>query len=150
MKTKILFISFLFITLFSCNQKRPEPNFYKNLYTGEILDKSEYDKFLKKLIFNYIDTTKGKEYVDSIAKTGNIEIAMHFDINSMIFANDSIIQPFNYDVRIGNEYIVRANSYEKISMKVPLHKFRTVNGDSIQIGGERDKPVLLNLWFAEC
>ena len=151
MKTKILFISILsvlFITLSTCRQKnrRPDPDFYKNLYTEEIFNKSEFEKFTKNILFNYIDTTKGKDYLNSISD--KVHLSLHF--YSLLYENDSIIQPFKYDIRIGKEYIVRENPFEKIGTEVPLNMFKTIKGDSIQIGGEREKPILINLWFIEC
>ena len=35
-------------------------------------------------------------------------------------------------------------------MKISPKFFRTINEDSIQIGGEQSKPMLINLWFVNC
>ena len=41
------FFSIIIIIVFtlSCNNERQEPNFYRNLHTGKILNKSEFEKF---------------------------------------------------------------------------------------------------------
>jgi len=161
METKIFLFFILFFTLFGCKKtkpERPEPDFYKNLYTEEILEEHEYAEFYQSLYLNFIDTTyihtllvskdtvKAQTYVDSIMSKINV----HFHFYSQINSGDSIIQPFKYDIRVGNEYIVRANSYEKIGLEIQPQHFSTVDGESIQIGGKRDKPILINLWFVEC
>jgi thiol-disulfide isomerase/thioredoxin len=134
---KIVIFLTLCIVIVGCKHKRPDPNFYKNLYTNEVLSKSEFDKFSNNLHLKYRDTIRGK-----------LLINMNFD--ELVFSKDSIIQPFNYDVRLGKEYIVRANSYEKIGMKILPQKFQTSSGESIYIGGKQKKPMLVNLWFIRC
>ena len=141
MKAKITAL-LLLILIFGCCQgnKRPDANYYKNLFTEEVLDKTSFEEFYKDLL--------RKDYSDSNSKKESAHIHMHF--HGLLFSGDSIIRPFNYDIRIGNEYIVRANSYEKIGMNIPPEKFQTVNGETIQIGGKQSKPILINLWFVEC
>jgi len=136
MKTVAFLIS---IVLFiSCNKsKKIEPNFYRNLYTNEILSKSAFDTLSRSII---------KENFDSRPKSFQI----NYHLYSVEISKDSIIQPFKYDLRIGTEYLVRANKYEKIGMKVSTKILRTINGDSIQIGGVQSKPMLINLWFVNC
>lgn len=51
--------------IISCNNERPEPNFYKNLYTGEILNKTQFKEF------RYTLYLKNK---DSIEKTGTLNL----------------------------------------------------------------------------
>ncbi|WP_232764045.1 TlpA family protein disulfide reductase [Salegentibacter salinarum] len=68
----------------------------------------------------------------------------------MIESDDSVIQPFKYDLRVGKEYLMRSNSYDKIGMKIPAQKFELVGGDEIIIGGKANKPTLINLWFTSC
>jgi thiol-disulfide isomerase/thioredoxin len=148
MKTKTIIVLTLIVLLFGCNlkSKRPEPNYYKNLFTGNVLSKTEFEKFNKNLHLNYLDTTKGKTNIEKQLK--NLNVNMHF--YALIISKDSIIQPFKYDIRINNEYVVRADSFKKIGMKILPQKFQTINGDSIQIGGKQEKPILVNLWFIEC
>lgn len=124
---------------FGCSRKNksPEPNYYKNLMTNEIFNKTEFDSFRVSLYQIIPDSLKGKELV-----------TLHFE--HLETTNDSIIQPFKYDIRVGEEYLVRANSFEKIGMKVTPKKLLTIHGDSIQIGGEQSKPILINLWFTNC
>lgn len=123
----------------ACNRKRPKVNFYENLYTGEIIDASNFNTFAEKLITAYSDSTDGKAKV-------------HFHIYYIRTSGDSVIAPFKYDVRIGKEYIVRSNDEvkQKINMKVESQTFTTIKGDEITIGGEQDKPMMINLWFIEC
>jgi thiol-disulfide isomerase/thioredoxin len=140
MNTKILHLfSLIFIIICGCTQKseKPEPNYFMNLNTGEIFEPTEYSEFRNNLHLSNIDSTKGKTH-----------ITWHY--SEVITSNDSIIQPFKYTIRIGNEYIVRAHNYEKIGMKISPQKFITIDGDSIQIGGEQQKPILINLWFIGC
>lgn len=123
----------------SCKQKtkRIEPDFYKNLYTNEIINKSEYNDLFSKLYKEYNDSTKGSPYIA-------------FQYENLIETKDSIIQLFTYDVRVGKEYKVRAHTYEKIGMSIPSRIFKTIDGDSIQIGGNQTKPIVINLWFIGC
>lgn len=139
MKTKISSLLILFITIFGCKQKSQtiEANFYKDSWTGVVYNKVEFEEYLKTLYIKHVDTTRGK-----------INIGIHN--SKLVFSGDSIIQPFKYDIRLGNEYIIRANSYEKIGMKIPSQKFLTITGDSINIGGKQKKPILINLWFIGC
>ena len=130
----------LSITIFSCfgqNNKRPEPNFYKNLYTQEILNKEQFLEFRNTLYAKYHDSINGMP-----------NITLRF--MKLEISNDSIIQPFNYDIRVGKEYIIRANKYDKIGISLPTRLFQTIYGDSIQIGGIQSKPTLINLWFVHC
>lgn len=117
--------------------KRPEPNFYKNLYTLEFLDKTEYREFINTLLTEYNDSINGKA-----------NIAIHF--KKRLVSNDTVIQPFDYDIIVGNEYKIRAQTPEKIGISISPRKFQTISGDSIQIGGKQSKPTLINLWFIHC
>lgn len=144
MKTRSLILLIPLILLFGCKQRRPEPNFYKNLFTEDILTKSEFKEFHNNLRGSILDTIK---------KTGDEDSTMlhiQFYFHKLMIANDSIIQPFDYDIRSGKEYIVRAHSYEKIGKTIPSHIFQTIDGDSVQIGGIQEKPTLINLWFTSC
>ncbi|MDP3559496.1 MAG: TlpA disulfide reductase family protein, partial [Legionellaceae bacterium] len=137
MKAVTLLISIVLFISCTNNRKRPEPNFYRNLYTNETLNKAEFDTLSRSII---------KENVDSITQTPII----NYHFYSIEISNDSIIQPFKYDLRIGTEYLVRADKYEKIGMKISPKILLTINDDSIQIGGEQSKPMLINLWFVNC
>jgi thiol-disulfide isomerase/thioredoxin len=137
---KVIQIILLSITTFSClgqNAKRPEPNFYKNLLTQEILDKKQFSEFRDSLYTKYQDSINGMP-----------NITLRF--MKLEISNDSIIQPFNYDVRVGNKYIFRADKYDKIGMSITPRLFQTIYGDSVQIGGVQSKPTLINLWFVHC
>jgi|TARA_B110000240_G_scaffold192574_1_gene236960 thiol-disulfide isomerase/thioredoxin len=120
----------------SCNDKRPEPNFYKNLYTGEILNKAEFLEFGNSL---YSKNTNSNEKPHIIWNFYKLEKS-----------SDSIIQNFKYDLRIGDKYIIRSKDYKKIGMKIPQQYFTSINGEKIIIGGKKDKPTLINLWFINC
>ena len=114
-----------------------EADFYKNLYTGEILDKADFEKYCSSLSSNYTDPAGG-------------ETNVNFIFYGLTSSGDSVIQSFKYDIRIGTEYIVRAESYEKIGMDISPQRFRTIDGDSIQIGGKQARPILINLWYLQC
>lgn len=139
MKKTIQILIIFGIIFMSCNQKkqRPEPGFYKNLYTHEILNKSEYNDLFGKLYKEYYDSIKGAPYIT-------------FQFESLIETKDSIIQPFKYDVRVGKEYKLRSRTYEKKGMSISSRIFKTIDGDSIQIGGNQTKPTVINLWFIGC
>ena len=92
MKSKTLILIVSLLSFLACKSQRPEPNFYENLYTGEVLNKSDYNKFVQNLHSENIDTLKGATSINLI-------------FYSLITSNDSIIQPFKYDIRIGDEYI---------------------------------------------
>jgi thiol-disulfide isomerase/thioredoxin len=142
MKKKIFFyLSIFFIcSVFffaSCGRKRPTPNFYENLYTGEVLTTTEFDSFRNELSLHYSDSLKEP-------------INLHFMFYSQRILGDSIIQPFKYSIKVGTKYIIRERAYEKIDMEVLPKSFLAINGDSIIIGGEQEKPTLINLWFVGC
>jgi thiol-disulfide isomerase/thioredoxin len=134
MKRVILIITFAFII--SCNNERPEPNFYKNLYTGEVLNKTEFEKFQVSFYLNY---------KDSIEKP-----RINWQFYKLEKFSDSIIQNFKYDMRIRDKYIIRSQEYKKIGMKIPKQNFKSIDGKEIIIGGNQDKPTLINLWFIQC
>lgn len=142
MKFNFQILVFLLISLVGCRQKtqekeRVEPNYYKNLYTQEIFSRTEIQEFVDSLLKNYRDSIQGASHI-------------HFWYDKIIQANDSIIQSFKYDIRVGIDYKIRAKDYNKIGMNIPVKKLRTIDGDSIQIGGKQDKPMVLNLWFIGC
>ena len=156
MKTKFIYLSIAIISILGCSQKSKwlKPNFYKNLYTEKILDTLEFKKFQNDLVVSFLDTvymrsldsTAMKKYVDSTLS----KVFINYNFYGQIVNNDTVIQPFNYDIRIGDEYVVRANSYDKIGMEIPAKILQTTDGDSIQIGGKQEKPILINLWFIGC
>jgi thiol-disulfide isomerase/thioredoxin len=133
---KRLFLILILALTISCNNERPEPNFYKNLYTGEILNKTEFEKFQTSFILNYRDSIEKPKIIWKFYKLEK--------------SSDSIIQNFKYDMRIGDKYIVRAQEYKKIGMKIPKQNFKSIDGKEIIIGGNQDKPILINLWFIQC
>ena len=133
---KHFFLIIILVLTISCNNERPEPNFYKNLYTGEILNKTEFEEFRNSLSL---------KNTDSIEKTNLI-----FEFYKLEKSSDSIIQNFKYSLRIGDKYIIRAKEYEKIGMKIPLQNFTSIYGEKIIIGGKQEKPTLINLWFIHC
>jgi len=137
MKTRILFFSILVIVLCGCNSKRPEPDYYKNLFTNKIFTKLEFNDQMDSIRLKYIHSTKK-------------EVNMNIHFYELIYSKDSIIRPFRYDIRIGSEYVVRAESFEKIGMKITPRTFLTNDGDSIRIGGKQAKPTVINLWFVQC
>jgi thiol-disulfide isomerase/thioredoxin len=142
MKKKLFFHLSIFLVcsvfLFAgCGRKRPTPNFYENLYTGEVLTSSEFVNLGNKLTLHYSDSLKER-------------INLHLHFYSQRISGDSIIQPFKYSIKVGTKYIIRTNTYEKIDMEILPKSFLTLSGDSIIIGGEQEKPTLINLWFIEC
>tara|TARA_R110002020_G_scaffold100408_6_gene237388 strand:- start:368 stop:1090 length:723 start_codon:yes stop_codon:yes gene_type:complete len=140
-KLKYITINFLVLLLpfliSNCSNRRPEADYYKNLFTGDILDKSEFKEFRDSLASLEFDSLEGSKMIK-------------FHFRSLNSSNDSIIQDFNYSIRVGMEYIVREDTYVKQGMTVPTRTFQTLNGDSIRIGGEQAKPMLINLWFVGC
>ncbi|WP_157823451.1 TlpA family protein disulfide reductase [Olleya sp. 1-3] len=148
-KIKLLFaLTFL---IFSCSEK--EPNFYKNLYTNEIYTTLEYDKFIGDLYLKVSDSiieitnpSDIKQTRDSLLK----EIRVTSKLKKIIKSGDSIIRPFEYDLRIGNEYLIRSDNFEKIGLEITEKKHKTLEGEEIVIGGKQDKPTLVNLWFIGC
>ncbi|MFY7732250.1 MAG: TlpA family protein disulfide reductase [Bacteroidia bacterium] len=100
------------------------------------MNKNEFEKFRNSLYLKNIDSTK--------------KISLNFVFSKLEKSSDSIIQNFKYDLRIGDKYIVRANEYKKISMKISQQNFTSINGEKIIIGGKKEKPTLINLWFIHC
>lgn len=118
-------------------KKRPEPDYYKNLYTGEILSRSRFERFQDSIRQRYVDSLKRDLFT-----------RIHFyELQS---SNDSTILPFKYDIRVDHEYVVRANSYIKVGTKILPQQFTTTDGDRVQIGGLQAKPTMVNLWFVGC
>lgn len=111
--------------------------YYKNLNTNKIIKDADMRGFVDSLT---------KEYSDSILGSGNVTI----QINKTIEKKDSVIRFFTYDIRVGLQYPIRSREYPKIGMTIPATKFETINGDSIQIGGIQEKPMVINLWFLRC
>lgn len=150
MKTGILILLFSLTLILSCTksksgfiEKAYSADYYKNLFTGEILDKNEFQKFR--------DSLMQMSYNLSRADSLNEEVAYNFTTHFHDFiSGDSTIQEFNYSIRIGNEYIVRSGSLEKIGLSIPPKTFLTLDGENVQIGGEQSKPTLINLWFVGC
>jgi thiol-disulfide isomerase/thioredoxin len=125
---------------FACQNKRPDVNFYKNLYSGEYLNRSEFEDFKKKLAIEYFDSTAKKRQII-------------FRYEKIVTSSDSTIRPFKYDIIIGNVYVVNSSNariFEYIDKEFPVRTFLSLKGDSIQIGGHQNKPTLINLWFTSC
>ncbi len=89
------FLILILIFLISCNTEKPEANFYKNLYTGEILTKKEFEEFTASIY---------SSHKDSIEKTN-----VNFMFYKLEKISDSIIQKFKYNLRVGDKYLVRIN-----------------------------------------
>ena len=152
---KIHFLIILVIGMISCKQNNrsknfvadkdvvkhqatmPEPDFYKNLYTLELLNTSELKSFRDSLIQSYPDSVQHK-----------LKFLLMF--HRMVDSSSYKIRPFSYDLRIGTNYIKRYFSYDKIGMNISPREFRTIEGELIQIGGEQSKPTMINLWFTRC
>ena len=129
--------SILILTLsISCKNERPQPNYYRNLFTGETLKKSEFQEFQTSFYLNYKDSIEKPKIIWNFSKLEK--------------SADSIIQNFKYDMRIGDKYIIRAKDYKKIGMKIPEQNFKSIDGVKIKIGGKQNKPTLINLWFIQC
>ncbi|NRR93562.1 TlpA family protein disulfide reductase [Winogradskyella undariae] len=133
---KRLFTILILTLLISCNNERPEPNYYRNQFTGELLNKAEFQEFQTSFYLNYKDSIEKPKIIWKFFKLDK--------------SADSIIQNFKYDMRIGDKYIVRAQDYKKIGMKIPVQNFKSIDGEEITIGGKQDKPTLINLWFIQC
>jgi thiol-disulfide isomerase/thioredoxin len=119
-------------------QERHTPNYYENLFTGEILSKTEFEDFKNNLRLQYADSLKGqKYYYKNLFSDGRI-------------SGDSIIQYFKYSIKIGTKYIIRRLDAKKIDMNTVPQTLLTINDESVTIGGVQDKPTLINLWFVEC
>ena len=129
------FLLLLFIS--SCSNNRIEADYYKNLFTGEVYDKARFMQFRDSLYTLKFDSLKEKP-----------EVTIHFSDFSN--KNYSTILSFQYSIRVGMEYIIRQKNFDKIGMDIPLKTFVSIDGDSLQIGGEQSKPTLINLWFVGC
>ncbi|MBL7835116.1 MAG: TlpA family protein disulfide reductase [Cyclobacteriaceae bacterium] len=117
-------------------------DYYENLYTGQIMTKHEYKKFNDSL--DMLSATF-KEH-DSLKR----EMVYQTILSGLGKRNDSTILSFKYTIRVGSEYLVRENSYEKIGTQIPVKSFTTVTGEKIKLGGKQEKPTVINLWFVSC
>ncbi|GHT49667.1 hypothetical protein AGMMS49982_03550 [Bacteroidia bacterium] len=133
-KNKLVLIVLCGFVLAGCRHKQPD--FYENLYTGEILSQAEFRNFAEKLKVHYSDSL-------------NAKVDIHFK-NHIRKSGDSVIASFKYDVKLGTKYIIRAETSEKLDMIVSPQKLVTISGDSIMIGGQQEKPMMVNLWFIGC
>lgn len=136
-------ILLLVALLFGCKSQRdrtpsPEPNYFLNLYTQEVLSKDAYNAFIDSLDVAYADTVEGHF------------ITIHTKPIITDESGDSVIMPFIYDVRVGTEYKIRSKEYPRIGTNIAEKRLKTVTGDSVQIGGKQSKPTLINLWFIGC
>lgn len=151
---KINLLFALFFLIFSCNET--EPNFYKNLNNNKIYTASEYEKFSEDLYLKVSDSiiksqkltnqSKIKKTRDSLFK----EIRVITKLEKMTKSGDSLIRPFKFDLRIGKEYLIRSDNFEKIGLKIAERKYKDIKGNNIIIGGKQCKPTLINLWFIGC
>ncbi len=144
MKNLIRSPSFLWIAsmlcLFSSCQPKsgiPPADLYRNEYTGQLLTEMEFNKFWGSIRIDSLDSLGRKK-----------EITLNFKMR--VNQNDTVIQPFSYDIRVGREYLVSSKSKEKIGLHIAPQKFRLISGDSVHIGGSMLRPALINLWFVEC
>lgn len=135
MKKVVLLMVFIFSI--SCKNKRPEPNFFKNLYTGEIIGKSEMRNYIKNKIL-----PKDK---DSLQK---MDFRMVY--YKLEQKQDSVILNFKYNLRYEDKYLIRENEYNKIGMQISATHLTSIEGKSVVIGGKQDKPTVINLWFIGC
>ncbi|WP_339625589.1 hypothetical protein [uncultured Winogradskyella sp.] len=53
---KTLYILLVLAFTVSCSNERSEPNFYKNGYTGEILNKSDFEDYRLSIYTKYLDS----------------------------------------------------------------------------------------------
>ena len=134
MKKLLLFL--LVILIIGCKERSQEPNYYKNLYTGEILNKPQFEEFIVSLHLKHRDSIQ--------------EPYINFFYFKLERSADSIIRKFKYDVRVGTRYVVRSREYQKVGEKVLKQVFKTIGGERISIGGKQEKPTLINLWFVNC
>lgn len=142
MKRSLFIFPVLFIFLYGCKKV---PDYYKNLYTGQLYTKEEMVSFSPVELAEYINN-RYSEMPDTLKESFTIRLLMQ----EIERCGDTVIQPFKYDLMIDNEYIVRARNYEKIGMKPEIKYFPTVSGDTVRIGGEQPMPILINLWFVNC
>jgi len=138
---------FIIVLLFSaCKKEEETPPHYEDLNTGKVYSSEEIRNFIPKELLDMSSQFNTEDYLDSIKD----RIQIRFHLKEKKQKGDSLIQSFDYDLMLDNEYIVRSKKYDKIGMSVPARTFTTINGNEIQIGGEQAKPTLLNLWFIRC
>ncbi len=138
MNIKLLSLVFLVLVVgLSEKIEAQEPDLYKNMYTHELLSKTEYTNLVGSLLMDYPDSIRH-------------DLHLGIKFQSLIDSNGFKIRPFKYEIRIGTEYTVRALKYEKIGMELNTRNFLTIDGDSVAIGGKQTKPTLINLWFIGC
>lgn len=137
MKTRVVLIivSLLFASYGVVAENGHE--FYKNLQTGELLTPDQFDAFV---------TDMQSQTDDASAEEKHFRLHM----KSVEESGDTIFYPFNYDLRVGLKYITRSYSDAKIGMPIPPAMLIDTEGGIVHLGGEQDKPTLINLWFTTC
>lgn len=147
---KNILITLIVLLSISCKKEKQEPFklediYYKNLYTGQILNKAEFKHFSNSILRKHLDSTQLAIDSDLIKKANLI-----FHFYEQEKSTDSVIQEFKYDIRVGDKYLIRAKKYDKIGMNIPPQTFNTINGEKFILGGKQEKPTLINLWFINC
>ncbi len=133
-----LSVFIILVIIVGCKEKRPQPNFFKDLYTGKIFSsQSEVRNYLKN---NVLPKDK-----DSLQK-----VYFSIEYHDVIQRQDSIILNFKYILRYDGKYLIRPHKYSKIGMKIEPQTLTSIYGKKVVIGGKQEKPMFVNLWFIGC
>ncbi|MBI9041828.1 TlpA disulfide reductase family protein [Lutibacter sp.] len=134
---KILIVMVLII-FSSCKEKTL---YYKNIDSGKIYTESEFSNLGKTIIEKY--------RIDSL-----VDLKINRSLKKRYSKNDSIIQPFGLDVRVGENYIISTSNkdkiYDLIGQNLPEFELKTINDKFISKTDILDKPCLINFWFTQC
>jgi thiol-disulfide isomerase/thioredoxin len=110
---------------------------YVNLYTNQEMDPIHFHKLLDSLLVDEQGNRK-QDYT----------VITH--IEKMQKRNDSTIAFVKYSLKGPDGYIIRAHEPKNLGLTLEPTWLATLDGDSIQIGGYQDKPMVVNLWFIHC
>lgn len=130
-----LFLAFIMLVLvISCKNEMPKTRYYRNAETGNILSQAQHD------------TLKNALYT-KVQKLSNVHVEEV--LMDSIVSHDSIIQTFRFKVKIG-QITEKEKIYNYLSHPIPTASLQTIGGESFDFSTLKNKPTLVNFWFAKC
>jgi len=131
---KLFLASIMLVLIISCKNETPKTRYYRNAETGNILSQAKHDT-LKNALYK------------KVRKLSNVQIE-EILTDSMV-SHDSIIQTFRFKVNIGQAK-EKEKIYDYMNQPLPTATLRTIDGNDFDFRTLKNKPTLINFWFAKC